>query len=73
MFNRSCKICLTIFLSILAIPAIIWMPKHWSFPTISLVFWRFSSVFDVERCPGCSSPSAFSRPSTNHLCHSETH
>jgi hypothetical protein len=73
MFNWSCKICLTISLSILTISAIIQMLKRLSFRTISLIFSTFPSVFDGEGCPGRSSSSTSSQPSMNHSCHSKTH
>jgi hypothetical protein len=39
--------------------------------TISLLFSKFSSVFDVEGGPGLSSSSTSSRPYMNRLCHSK--
>jgi hypothetical protein len=73
MFNWSSKICLTISLFILAISAVIWMLRHWSFRTISLAFSMFSSVLYVERHPGCSSSSTSSWSSMNSFCHSTWH
>jgi hypothetical protein len=48
------------------------MLKRPSFRTVSQIFSKFSSVFDVEGRPGRSSSSTSSRPFMNHLCHSET-
>ena len=67
MFGRFFrKICRTVSLLIPTMSAIILMLRRWSCWTISLIFWMFWSVFEVEGRPGCSSPSTSSRLSLDH-------
>ena len=47
------KICRTVSLLIPTMSAIILNFRRWTLRTISLIFWMFWSVFEVEGWPGC--------------------
>lgn len=72
MFNRSCKIYLSISLSILATSTSIWKIKCWSFQTISLIISMASSIFNVRGNPWCSSSATSFQPFMDCLCLSKT-
>jgi hypothetical protein len=72
MCYQSCKICLTVSLSIVTISAIIWVLQTLTFLNNFTDFVSFLLFSDVEGHPRCSSFSASSRLSKRPLCHSKT-